>query len=144
MSLSKTHYSLLNTSLTQEDLSRNNLKIVEWYVKYQIKTKVNMCGSGNFRQGWPRSIWHIKKTMTTLLVLILFNRRPTVTFIECYHFRRLQSGSKLFQGDPTISRWGFDCLFPIETNITCDFPGWGDPDPCPSTLDPPMFYIKNL
>ena len=36
-------------------------------------------------------------------------------------------GSYFFQG-------GSNCLFPIETHITCDFPGGGGgggPDPCP-------------
>ena len=33
-------------------------------------------------------------------------------------------------GGPTISRGGSNCLSPIETNITCDFPG-GGPDPYP-------------
>ena len=31
-------------------------------------------------------------------------------------------GVQLFQG-------GSNCLFPIETHITCDFPGGGGPDP---------------
>ena len=35
-------------------------------------------------------------------------------------------------GGPTFSR-GSNCLFPIETHITCDFPG-GGPDPCPPPL----------
>ena len=36
------------------------------------------------------------------------------------------------QGDPTFSRGG---LYPIETHITCDFPG-GCPDPLSPPLDP--------
>ena len=31
--------------------------------------------------------------------------------------------------------WGSNCLFPIETHITCDFPG-GGPDPLSPPLDP--------
>ena len=37
VSLSKTHLSLLSTGSTQEDLSKHNLKIVDWDVKNQIK-----------------------------------------------------------------------------------------------------------
>ena len=37
------------------DLNHRLLE-VKWYVKYQIKTKVNMRGSRNFRQGSSRSI----------------------------------------------------------------------------------------
>ena len=41
--------------------------------------------------------------------------------------------SMIFQGSrggPTFSRKGSNCLFPIETHITCDFPGWVR-TPCP-------------
>ena len=37
VSLSKTHLSLLSTGSTQEDLFRQNWKIVDWDVKNQIK-----------------------------------------------------------------------------------------------------------
>ena len=50
------------------------------------------------------------------------------------------------RGSPTFSRGGVqlfpggggggsNCLFPIETHITCDFPG-GGPDPLSPALDP--------
>ena len=39
------------------------------------------------------------------------------------HFR---GGSNFFQGGG-----GSNCLFPIETHITCDFPGGGVRTPCP-------------
>ena len=42
-------------------------------------------------------------------------------------------------GGPTFSR-GSNCLFPIETHITCDFPGGGGPDPCPPPLDPHLLH----
>ena len=68
-----------------------------------------MRGSRNFRQGWSRSICHIKSYDNVFLVLNLFYRRPTVTFIENYHFPRFQRGSNIFPGGgggPTISRGG--------------------------------------
>ena len=48
-------------------------------------------------------------------------------------------------GGPTFSRgggggWGSNCLFPIETHITCDFPGGSGP-PVPP-LDPHLNCIK--
>ena len=53
-------------------------------------------------------------------------------FQEKYHFSMFRRGSKFFQGDPTFTRGGggggSNCLFPIVTQITCDFPG-GGPDP---------------
>ena len=46
-----------------------------------------------------------------------------VNFKEIYHISRFQRGSNFFQGGgvqlfPGVS----NCLFPIETHITCDFP----------------------
>ena len=60
-----------------------------------------------------------------------------VNFQENYHFSR-------FQGGPTFSRrgGGSNCLFPIETHITCDFPGGSGP-PVPPPLDPHL-YNNNL
>ena len=47
-----------------------------------------------------------------------------VNFKELYHFQ----GSR--GGGPTFSRGGgSNCLFPIETHITCDFPGGGGSGP---------------
>ena len=41
-----------------------------------------------------------------------------------------QGGGGSGQSDtPTFSKGGSNCLFPIETHITCDFPGGGGPDP---------------
>ena len=145
MFLSKTHYSLLSTILTQEDPSRNNWKIVEWYVKYQIKAKVNMRGSRNFRQGWSRSIWHIKSYDNVFLGPQLILQKTNVTFIENYHFPRFQRGSNIFQGGGVQlfpgGGGGSNCLSPIETNITCDFPGGGS-GPLSPPLDPPMVKLK--
>ena len=62
-----------------------------------------------------------------------------VNFKETYHFSRFQRGSNILQGGgggPTFSR-GYNCLFPIETHITCDFTGGGGgPDPLSPPLDP--------
>ena len=62
-----------------------------------------------------------------------------VNFEENYHFSRLERGSniskgeggvQLFPGGPTFSRGGSNCIYPIESHITCDFPGGsGPPDP---------------
>ena len=90
--------------------------------------------------GMFRSIWHIK-TLTRFLVLNLympcakgprhtdirtenrlvlnlFCRSPMVTFKENYHFPRFQVPGGFFFG----GGGGGDCLFPIETHITYDFP----------------------
>ena len=53
-------------------------------------------------------------------------------FKEIYHLRGVQH----FPGGPTFSMGGggggSNCLFPIETHITCDFPGVSGPPVPPS------------
>ena len=84
-----------------------------------------MRGSRNFRQvggGGPD-----KKSSDNVFlfffffffVLSLFYRRQMVNCKENYHFSRFQ-GVQLFPGG---GGGGSNCLFPIETHITCDFPG---------------------
>ena len=68
------------------------------------------------------------------LVLGLFYRSQMVNFKEKYHFSRFRRGSKFFQGG------GGNCLLPIETQVTCDFPGRSGP-PGPSPLDPHLAAI---
>ena len=41
-------------------------------------------------------------------------------------FFKVPEGVQLFPGG---GGGGSNCLFPIETHITCDFPGGGGPDP---------------
>ena len=72
------------------------------------------------------------------LVLGLSYRSQMVNFKEKYHFSRLRRGSKFFQGGG--GGGGGNCLLPIETQITCDFPGGSGP-PCPSPLDPHLAAI---
>ena len=77
-----------------------------------------------------------KKLLQRLyLVLSLFYRSQMVNCIEIYHFSRFQRGSNIFQVGPNFFQGGgSNCLFPIETHITCDFPGGSGP-PVPP-LDP--------
>ena len=54
-------------------------------------------------------------------------------FEENYHFSRFQRGSNIFQGGGgegggvQLFPGGSNCLYPIETHITCDFPGGSGP-----------------
>ena len=91
-----------------------------------------MRGSRNFRQGGPGQSH--KKALTTFFF-------PTLIFTEV---KWLISKKTIifqgFRGGPTFSRGGggsnfiqggggSTCLFPIETHITCDFPGGGGSGP---------------
>ena len=105
-----------------------------------------MRGSRNFRQGGPDQ--SDKKALTTFSFFFFF------FFFSPYFTEVKWSISKkfiIFQGSiggPTLSRGGggggvqlfpggSNCLFPIETHITCDFPGAGGVGvrtPCPPPL----------
>ena len=54
-----------------------------------------------------------------------------VNFKEIYHFSRFQRGYNIFLGVQLFpgGGGGSNCLFPIETNITSDFPGGGGSGP---------------
>ena len=54
-----------------------------------------------------------------------------VNFKEINHFSRFQRGSNIFQGRVQLFPGGSNCLFPIETHITCDIPGGGSGPPVP-------------
>ena len=65
-----------------------------------------------------------------------------VNFKEIYHLSRFQRGPTFFGGGGgggvQFFPGGSNCLFPIETHITSDFPGGGVRTPCPpsgSALD---------
>ena len=98
-----------------------------------------MRGSRNFRQGGGGS-------RSVFLVLSLFYRSQMVNFKEIYHFSRFQRGPTFSRGVQLFPR-GSNCLFSIETHITCDFPGGGGgPDPLPPPpLDPHLrFFFKTF
>ena len=100
-----------------------------------------MRGSRNFRQGVGGRHQSANKSSDNVfffLVLSLFYRSQIVNFNEKCHFSRFRRGSKFFKGGGGVQPFpggggGSNCLFPIETYTTCDFPGGGGPDP----LSPP-------
>ena len=70
-----------------------------------------------------------------------------VNFKEIYLFPRFKRGSNIFQGGgggggggSNFFQRGSNCLFPIETHMTCDFPGGGGSAPCPPPLDPHLIW----
>ena len=107
-----------------------------------------MCGSRNISEGGGPGQSDKKKLWQGFfffcLVLSLFYRSQMVNFKEIYHFSRFQrgptfsrGGSDFFQGGSDFFQGGgSNCLFLIETHITCDFPGGGGPDPLSHPLDP--------
>ena len=74
-----------------------------------------------------------------------------VYFKENNNFSSFQRGSNIFSrgggGGPTFSSGGggSNCLFPIETHITCVFSGGSRPlAPSPHPLDQRMQYLDQL
>ena len=62
-----------------------------------------------------------------------------VNFKETFHFSKFERGSNIFQGVELFpGGGGSNCLFPIETHITCAFPGGPDP------LSPSGFALIHL
>ena len=127
--------------------------IVSWFKKGdQIWF---MRGSRNFRQvgeGGPGpsgiyiKLWQ-RFFYLLFLVLNLFYRSQAVTFKENYYLPRFQRGWNIFQGGvggrvqlfTGGGGGGSNCFFPIETHITCDFPG-GPDRLLPPPRDPPMWF----
>ena len=106
-----------------------------------------MRGSRKFRQGrGSRLVWQKKLWQRFFLVLSLFLRKSNGQFQRNLSFFKVSEGVQHFPGGggvPTFSRGGgggsnlFQLLIPyrnpIETHITCDFPGGPDP------LTPPLW-----
>ena len=95
-----------------------------------------MRGSRNFRQGGGPG-QSDKKALTTRffyspqLILLKSNGQ----FQRNLSFFKVPEGSNIFQGGSNVFQGGgSNCLFPIETHITCDFPGGGV-----RTLSPPLW-----
>ena len=104
-----------------------------------------MHGSRNFRQ-----VRLPKKALTFFLFFLflsLLYRSQMVNFKKIYHFSRVPEGVQHFPGGVQLfpGVGGSNCLFPIETHITCDFPGGGGVRaPCPPLWIPTcMFWLRN-
>ena len=82
-------------------------------------------GGGVSRSVWQKKLWQ-RFCFCFFSPQLILQKSWMVNFKEIYHFSRFQRGSNIFQGGggPTVSRGGgSNSLFPIETHITCDFPG---------------------
>ena len=110
------------------------VKIQNFFLSHSDFISLTMRGSRNFRQGGGGVQVRLAKKALTLfffLVLSLFYRSQMVNFKEIYHFSWFQRGSNIFQGGSNFFQGGggSNSLFPIETHITCDFPGGGGSGP---------------
>ena len=81
-----------------------------------------------------------KKALTTFFFLFFFSpqlilQKSNGQFQRNLSFFKVPEGVNIFQGGVQLfpGGGGSNCLFPIETNITCDFPGGSGP-PVPPPL----------
>ena len=95
-----------------------------------------MRGSRNFRQGGGGPGQPDKKSSDNVLFFFFFLFSPQLILQKSngqFHFSRFQRGSNIIQGGGgggvQLLPGGSNCLFPIETHITCDFPGGGGSGP---------------
>ena len=101
-----------------------------------------MPGSRNFRQGGGPGQSDKKALLKFFLFFFssqLILQKSNGQFKRNLSFFKVPEGVQHFPGGPTFSRvGGSNCLFPIDTHITCDFPGVQTPCPPPpsgSALD---------
>ena len=103
----------------------------------------SMRGSRNFRQGGPGQSEKISSDNLTTFFFSFFSSPQLILPKSNGQFQRNLSFSRSQRG-PTFSRGsnffqgGSNCLFPIETHITCHFPGGSGP-PAPPPLDPHLY-----
>ena len=70
-----------------------------------------------------------------------------VNFKEIYHFFKVPEGVQHYPGGVQLfpgGGGGYNCLFPIETHITFDFPGGSGPPAPPPSLDPHLLKARNF
>ena len=111
-----------------------------------------MGGSRNFRQGGGGPGQSEKKALKTFLFFLFFFspqlilQKSNGQFRRNLSFFRVPEGVQHFPGGVQLfpggggggGGVGSNCLFPIETHITCDFPG--GPDPLSPPLDPHLAF----
>ena len=105
-----------------------------------------MRGSRNFRQGGPGQSDKKAKSSDNVFFLFFFGpqlilQKLNGQFQRNLSFFKVPEGVQHFPGRSNFFQGGgSNCLFPIETNITCDFLG-GVRTPCPPTPDPHLQWI---
>ena len=95
----------------------------------------SMCGSRNFRQGGVQ----VRLTKKALTFFFFFGpqlilQKSNGQFQRNLSFFKVPEGVQHFPGGSNFFQGGggSNCLFPIETHITCDFPGGSGPPVPPS------------
>ena len=93
-----------------------------------------MRGSRNFRQGWGGGGGPGQSDKKKALTFFCFFSPQLILQKSNGQFQRNLSLFKVPEGVQLFpwGGWGSNCLFPIETHISCDFPGGSGPPVPPS------------
>ena len=105
-----------------------------------------MRGSRNFHQGGPGQL---TKKGSHSVIFFFFFFLSSAYFTEVKWsiskkytiFQRSRGGPTFYQGGSNFFQGGSNCLLPLETHITCDFPGGSGP-PVPPPLDPHLHGVQ--
>ena len=115
-----------------------NMEGITQYSTLSFKWWGIIRGSRNFRQGGPGQSDKKSSDVFFFFGPQLILQKSNGQFQRNLSFFKVPEGVQHFQGGGGVQLFpgggGSNCLFPIETDVTCDFPGgWGGPDP----LSPP-------
>ena len=114
-----------------------------------IKQSVSCADPGIFVRGGGGPGQSAKNVLTTFFFFSpqLISQKSNGRFQRNLSFFKVQEGIQHFPGGGGSNfnqgggGFGSNCLFPIETHITCDFPGGGGPEPLPPPLDPHLSFF---
>ena len=118
------------------------------YILKYMRGSRNFCQGGGGGGGGGPGQSDKKKNLTFFcfffIVLSLFLQKSKGQLQRNLSFFKVSEGVQHFPGGSNFFQGGggggSNCLFPIETHISCDFPGRGVRTPCPPP--PPPLWIR--
>ena len=132
-------HSKFIASIQKEEFISSFKSSANYYIQQQSLNVMYMtCGDPViFVRGVQVSL--TKKSLTTFFFCFFFSpqlifQKSNGQFQSNISFFKVPEGVQHFPGGVQLFPGGSNCLFPIETHITCDFPGGGVRTPCPPLL----------
>ena len=100
---------------------------------------------GNFVRGGPGQSDKKSSDNAFFFSPQLILQKSNGQFHRSLSFFKVPEGVQHFPGGSNFFQGGSNCLFPIETHITCDFPSGGSGTPVsPPPLDPHLGSIGEI
>ena len=99
---------------------------------YNARMNITCADPGIFVRGGGVQVKLTKKALTTFFFFCFFLSSAYSSEVKCL----ISKKTIIFQGSRGVQLFpggvGSNCLFPVETHITCDFPGGYGPPVTPS------------